>query len=120
MPANSTIKSNQTVSPIKIINNQIIQTKPIMNKNNHNSQSQSENKRLLHQSPKTPTSITSTATSKKTKYLISPNRYSLLAEPDSVPTVNPYVKTIIKLISMLKDRGHNTLPHMHKGKKIYH
>jgi hypothetical protein len=56
-----------------------------MNKNN-NSQSQSENKRSLPQSPKTPTSTTSATTSKKTKYFISPNRYSALAETDLVTT----------------------------------
>uniref|UniRef100_A0A2S2R608 Nucleic-acid-binding protein n=1 Tax=Sipha flava TaxID=143950 RepID=A0A2S2R608_9HEMI len=85
MSANNSTKPKRTVPPIQIINNQVVKTKPIMNKNN-NSQSQSENKRSLPQSPKTPTSTTSATTSKKTKYFISPNRYSALAETDLVTT----------------------------------
>jgi len=90
MSSNNIAKPKRTVSPIQIINNQVVKTKSIMNKNN-NSQSQSENKRSLPQSPKSPTSTASTSTSKKTKYFISPNRYSALAETDPVSTVNTIV-----------------------------
>ena len=84
MSANNTTKPKRTVSPIRIINNQVIKTKPTMNKNNK-SQPQSENKRSLLQSPKISTSTAST--SKKTKYFISPNKYSALAEIDPVSII---------------------------------
>lgn len=88
MSANNTTKPKRTESPIQIIKNRVIKTKPIMNKNN-NSQSQSENKRSLPQLPKT---LSFTASpSKKTKHFISPNRYSALAETDPVSIVTTNV-----------------------------
>ncbi|KAL4085079.1 hypothetical protein QTP88_027371 [Uroleucon formosanum] len=75
-----------TVPPIKIIKNKVVNN---INTDN-NSQSQSAaNKRSLPSSPTTPTNTTNSAATnatKKSRFFVSPNRYSVLADNETYST----------------------------------
>lgn len=89
-------KTTKTVPPIKIINNKVVND---MNKIKNNSLPISgnadNNKRSLSSSsssPKTPTSAS--ANIKKSKYFVSPNRYSVLALNEPEPTSSTNVNNV--------------------------
>lgn len=96
MPIDSLTKTNKTVTPIKIKNNQII------SKSNKNSTSTDPNKRSLPTSPTTPTS--QNAFTKKLK--LFSNRYNVLVDLDD----NDYGDNNDEQQSSRKPR---TLPHIH-------
>ncbi|KAL4103436.1 hypothetical protein QTP88_018813 [Uroleucon formosanum] len=86
MSTNNKPSGVRTVPPIKIIKNKVVNN---INTDN-NSQSQSAaNKRSLPSSPTTPTNTTNSAATnatKKSRFFVSPNRYSVLADNETYST----------------------------------
>lgn len=104
----------RTVPPIKIIKNKVVNN---INTDN-NSQSQSAaNKRSLPSSPTTPTntanSVATNAT-KKSRFFISPNRYSVLADNETYST-NSNDNNLVEIDTQSQGSVHSTT---HTQKKL--